>query len=77
MNEGDSKSYFDEIDAEIIEEAEEVPESGMCTKCFGSGYVITERNGVVGVVFTSTQTDSEGKPIRKLVPCGCDVEVTY
>jgi hypothetical protein len=79
MNEQNAESYLNigEVDGEVIE-AEEPPKSeGDCAKCYGSGYVIAERNGVIGVVFTSTNTDSEGKPIRKLVPCVCEVDVSY
>jgi hypothetical protein len=59
-------------------DAEEIPQfQGICEKCLGSSYRITERNGVMGVLFTSDTTDSEGKPIRRLIPCDCGVEVTY
>lgn len=77
MTEEGSKPYFDEVDGEVIE-AEEIPQyEGVCERCLGSGYVIRERNGVMGVLYTSTMTDSEGKPVKRLVPCDCQVEVTY
>ena len=77
MNEEGSKPYFEEVENDYVD-AEEIPQySGVCSKCLGSGYRITERNGVRGVLFTSTMTDSEGKPVRRLVPCDCGVEVSF
>ena len=79
MNESDSTSYlYDEGKEEVIIDADEVPQlEGLCSDCLGSGYRIRERNGILGVLFTSFSEDSEGKPIRRLVPCDCKVEVSY
>lgn len=60
------------VDAEVIPQFE-----GICPKCLGSKYLMTERNGVMGVLYTSDNQDSEGKPIKRLLSCDCTVETTY
>lgn len=78
MSEEETQSYLYDnveenvIDAEVISEFE-----GVCERCLGSGYLMKERDGVLGVVFTSTMNDSEGKPVRRLVRCECKVQVDY
>lgn len=78
MNESDRQSFFKDAEEEIID-AEEIPDKhvGLCSECLGSGYRIRQRNGVLGVLFTSTSSDSEGKPIRRLMSCDCKVQVSY
>lgn len=79
MSEDNSTSFFSEVEEDEIMDAEEIPDQhvGVCSDCLGSGYKIRQRNGVLGVLFTSNTSDSEGKPIRRLVPCDCRVEVSY
>lgn len=75
--EEENQDFFDKSEENIID-AEEIPKyEGVCSRCLGSDFVITERNGVMGVVFSSFNTDSEGVPIKVLVPCDCGVEVNY
>jgi hypothetical protein len=77
MNE--SETFFAESEENEVIDAEEVSDKrpGLCPECLGSGYRIKQRDGVMGVLFTSTSTDGEGKSIRRLVRCACEVDVSY
>lgn len=79
MNESDSTTFFTEVEEDTIAETEEIPNKpeGLCSECFGSGYKIRQRGGVLGVLFTANSSDSEGKPIRRLLHCDCKVNVAY
>jgi hypothetical protein len=78
MNEYDSTPYLtNEVEENVID-LDEVPQlPGLCSECLGSGYKIRRKDGIFGVLFTSTSEDSEGKPIRRLVPCECKVQVDF
>ena len=74
--------YFDDnvIDGEIVEVTDIALKpklTGVCSKCLGSKYLMTERNGMMGVLYTSENEDSEGKPIKRLLSCNCSVTTTY
>lgn len=75
--EEDKQNFFDESEENIIDAEEIPPLDGICPKCLGSDFVIYERNGVQGVLFTAQNIDSEGKPIKTLVHCDCKVKVDY
>ena len=70
------ESLFEETES-TAEEEQAIPASGLCSKCMGSGYQITKRNGVLGVLFTTTANDSEGKPVKRLLRCDCKIQVSY
>lgn len=62
----------------ITVDAEAIPQfEGICPKCFGSKFLMTERNGFMGVLYTSENNDSEGKPIKRLMSCDCTIKTTY
>lgn len=71
--------YLEEDEEYIEAETEEDKRSlvGACHKCFNTSFVVEERNGVLGVVFTSTSNDSMGKPIRQLQVCGHGLKLNY
>lgn len=69
---------FFEEDEQILD-AEEIPtQPGVCSMCYGSKYKMREVNGVVGVLYTVTGEDSEGKPKKRLLACtACQGATTY
>jgi hypothetical protein len=79
MEEGNISELIDsqQPDENIID-IEEIPqEEGLCPKCLGSHFRIQTRNGVTGVLYSAKAQDSEGRPIKRLVHCDCNVTVTY
>ncbi len=72
FDEGLIQSEDNVIDAEVIPQF-----NGICPKCFGSKFLMTKRNGFMGVLYTSENSDSEGKPIKRLMSCDCTVTTTY
>lgn len=71
FNQWDNENVID------VEIEEDTPLVGVCRKCLGTGYIIQEKDGIKGMLFTSTSNDSEGRPVKRLVPCDCKVRVSY
>ena len=54
----------EELDAEDYSFLE-----GICGKCLDTGFVHDVRDGVLGVLFTSMESDSNGQPVKRLMVC--------
>lgn len=80
MNENEQPEiYFNEDEQLDFVEGEIIPEfEGVCPKCLGSKYKMIERNGVLGVLYTTIGEDSEGKAIKRIMGCpDCREQTTY
>lgn len=51
--------------------------NGVCSRCMGTGYIIEVRNGLIGVLYTSTYEDEEGQDVKRLMVCDCKISVDY
>ena len=64
-------SYFN---TEEEQEGDEIPKSGICSKCLGTKYMIVHRDGSIGALYTTTHQDSNGKPQKRLLLCDCSID---
>lgn len=63
---------------EVINEVPAIESvDGICSKCLDTGYIMTNRSGLLGVLYSSTFEDAEGKPVKRLVHCECRISTDY
>lgn len=76
MEQDTMEDFFVEGETIIDVEEDEGKPFSVCSNCLGTGYKMTERNGVLGVLYT-TIGETEGKPKKQIIFCNCKSKAAY